>query len=52
MNELSIEIEQMIRRLESLINENYIYELKAKDAQIQVLTNRSCRRISCIIHCS
>lgn len=40
VNELSIEIEQMIRRLESLINENYIYELKAKDAQIQVLTNQ------------
>ena len=40
VNELSIEIEQMITRLESLINENYLYELKAKDAQIQVLTNQ------------
>lgn len=40
VNELSIEIEQMIRKMDRLISDNYVYELRARDAQIQVLVNQ------------
>ena len=38
--ELSVEIENMIRKIDTLVNDVYISELKAKDAQIQIMTNQ------------
>lgn len=38
--ELSAEIETMIRRMDMLVTHVYLSELKAKDAQIQMLTNQ------------
>ena len=40
VKELSIEIEHMIQRIDRLINENYLYELRSRDAQIQTLINQ------------
>ena len=40
VSELSIQIEHMIRRMDKLIRENYLYELKRKDLQIQILTHQ------------
>jgi two-component system, sensor histidine kinase YesM len=40
VNKLSIEIEQMIHRIDKLISDNYLSDLKTKDAQIQVLVNQ------------
>lgn len=40
VKELSIEIEQMIRKIDHLISDNYVSELKARDARIQVLINQ------------
>lgn len=40
VNEIGIEIEQMIQRMDKLINDNYIYELKVKEAQIDVFLNQ------------
>lgn len=40
VKELSIEIEHMIRKIDRLINENYLYELQSRDAQIQTLINQ------------
>lgn len=40
VNVMSIEIERMIQRMDRLINDNYVYELNAKDAQIEVLVNQ------------
>lgn len=40
VNELSIQIEYMIQRMDKLIKDNYLYELKRKDLQIQILTHQ------------
>ncbi len=40
VNELGIEIERMIQKMDKLINDIYVYELKAKDAQIQILVSQ------------
>ena len=40
VSELSIQIEYMIQRMDKLIRENYLYELKRKDLQIQILTHQ------------
>lgn len=40
IGELSIEIEKMIRRIDTLVNEVYVSELKVKDAQIQVMASQ------------
>ncbi len=40
VNELSIQIEHMIQRMDKLIRDNYLYELKRKDLQIQILTHQ------------
>lgn len=40
VNQLSIEIEHMIHRIDKLISDNYMYELQVKDAHIQVLVNQ------------
>lgn len=40
VNELGIEIEHMIQRMDKLINENYLYELRSRDAQIQMLISQ------------
>lgn len=40
VNEISMEIEQMIWKMDKLINENYLYEIQAKDTQIQMLVNQ------------
>lgn len=40
IEELSIEIEKMIQRIDTLVNKVYVSELKAKDAQIQVLASQ------------
>lgn len=40
INELGLEIEHMIEKMDRLINDNYIYELKAKDTRIQILVSQ------------
>ena len=40
IGELSVEIEKMIQRTDALVNRVYVSELKAKDAQIQVMASQ------------
>lgn len=40
VKELGIEIEHMIKKMDRLINDNYVYELKEKDTRIQILVNQ------------
>lgn len=40
LQELSIEIEMILQDMDRLINENYLYEIQNRDAQIQILVNQ------------
>lgn len=40
VNELGLEIERMIGKMDKLINDNYVYKLKEKDTRLQILINQ------------